>query len=81
MRARLTTANVSARVSAKGRNSDDSLKLDVASGEAGSGRDTAQSGDEGCEKQYNQVLLGEKYSLEGCCANSITKKAPDKSRK
>ena len=64
MLARLTTAKVSARVSARGRNIDDSLKPDVIFGEAGSGRVcTARSGDEGGrETVLSSTARGEAFS-------------------
>ena len=61
---RLTTAKVSARVPARGRNIDESLKPDVAFGEAGSGRlCTVRSGDEGVrETVLSSTARGKAFS-------------------
>ena len=61
---RLTTAKVSARVPARGRNIDESLNPDVAFGEARSGRVcTARSGDESVrETVLSSTARGKAFS-------------------
>jgi hypothetical protein len=61
---RLTTAKVSAKVPARGRNIDESLKPDATFGEAGSGREcTARSGDEGVrETVLSSTARGKAFS-------------------
>ena len=86
---RLTTEKVSARVPARGRNIDESLKPDVAFEEAGSGSVcTARSDDEGVRetvlsstargKAFSEMLQEVRYVRT---ASRIWSRAPDKSRK